>query len=51
MWILVVVVAFMCGLYWFKVRADMIESDCEDLVEPGSREPYGRWVWTITGGE
>ena len=51
MWLFLVVLAVLaCGLYWFKVHADSIESDCEGMVEPGSREPYGQWVWTIVRG-
>ncbi len=51
MWMLIVVAALMCGLYWFKVYADDVESDCSDMVEPGSRQPYGQWVWTIVRGK
>jgi hypothetical protein len=38
---------FVCAVYWFKVRADSIESDCEGMVEPGTRQPYGSWVWSM----
>ena len=50
MWMFIVVAVFICGLYWFKVHADNVESDSEGMVEPRARQPYGGWVWTIVRG-
>ncbi len=51
MWIIIVLAAMGCGMYWFKVYADDIESDSEGMVEPGSRQPYGQWVFTVIRGK
>ncbi len=49
--VLIIVIAVLaCGMYWFKVYADQVESDSEGMVEPGSRQPYGQWVWKIVRG-
>jgi hypothetical protein len=49
-WLVVVLVVLACGLYAFKVWADRIEDDSENMVEPGSRQPYGQWAWNIVRG-
>ena len=46
-WLIIVVAVLIGSLYWLKVYADRIESDSEGMVEPGSRQPYGQWVWSI----
>ena len=47
MWLIIVLAVILGGLYWLKVYADRIEQDSEGMVEPGSRQPYGQWVWSI----
>jgi len=50
--LLVIVIAILgCGMYWFKVYADSVEDDSEGMVDPGTRQPYGQWVWTIVRGK
>jgi high-affinity Fe2+/Pb2+ permease len=53
-WLIIVVAVLLGGLYWLKRYADRIEGDSEGMVEPGARQPYGQWVWTVirrSGGD
>lgn len=51
MLLLIVIAILGCGMYWFKVYADSVEDDSEGMVDPGTRQPYGQWVWTIVRGK